>query len=518
VSPDQRALVERPPTREQIRAAIAIGLLLIASGIPISSIGEMPLREFPAFIPVVDAMLLVSDLVIAILLFAQASVFRSRAFMTLAAGYVFTAPMAVAHALTFPGAFAPTGLLSPGLSSTAWLAVFWRGGFALSASAYAVLKSKTSRVSRPSIEIIASVTGAFAIAAILSTLAIRGSDLLPPLVVVPRIWYYPAFFPVNATMVALFLVAIATLLWQRKSRLDVWLLLSLSAWLVHQLLIISSPGRFTLAWYFAFVLALISHVIVMLAVIAEASQAYARLSLTVSAWNRDRDARLMSLDAVIAAIAHEVRQPLAAMVTNASAGLRWLDRTPPNLEMVGQSLRWNIDLGHRASDLIASLRSVLANRPDEQSKFSLNELVRETAPMLGRELTRDKISLQLRLDDTLPPIFADRVQVQQVLVNLFTNAIHSLRATRGRTRCIVIRSVRLDGQDVLLDVSDNGIGIPSETMEQIFDVFFTTKANGTGIGLSLCRTIIEKHGGHLWASHGEQHGATFHVQLPAVSD
>jgi signal transduction histidine kinase len=138
--------------------------------------------------------------------------------------------------------------------------------------------------------------------------------------------------------------------------------------------------------------------------------------------------------------------------------------------------------------------------------------------LLSPELERSRISLSFALGDALPPVFADRMQIQQVLINLFTNAIRSLRATRGRLRRIDIRSASPDGANVLLDVSDNGTGIPAGTMEHIFDVFFTTRPHGTGIGLSLCRTIVEKHGGNLWASQGEQHGATFHMQLHAADD
>ena len=156
---------------------------------------------------------------------------------------------------------------------------------------------------------------------------------------------------------------------------------------------------------------------------------------------------------------------------------------------------------------------MFAKGPGLATEFSLNELVRETAALMDRELAGGKVSVQLALDETLPPVRADRVQMQRVLVNLMTNAIESLGAIRRRGRRIAIRSAALDGA-VLLEVSDNGTGITPEEMPHIFDAFFTTKATGTGLGLSLCRTIVEEHGGRLWASQ-EPNGATFHLQLPA---
>ena len=138
----------------------------------------------------------------------------------------------------------------------------------------------------------------------------------------------------------------------------------------------------------------------------------------------------------------------------------------------------------------------------------------DTASLLDRELAASKVSLQLSLDQALPPILADRVQMQRVLVNLFINAIESLRAISDRPRRVAISSALMDGKDVLLKISDSGGGIASEDMEHIFDAFFTTKTNGTGLGLPLCRSIVEDHGGRLWASQGEPHGANFHLRLP----
>jgi signal transduction histidine kinase len=148
------------------------------------------------------------------------------------------------------------------------------------------------------------------------------------------------------------------------------------------------------------------------------------------------------------------------------------------------------------------------------TQFDVNEMVRETVSLLDRELAGAQVSLQLSLDEALPPIVADRVQIQRVLINLLTNAIESIDAVRDGPRRIEVLTAPPDGEAVLLEVRDSGGGIPPEKMARLFDAFFTTKATGTGMGLSLCRTIVEEHGGKLWASPGERHGATFHLQLP----
>jgi C4-dicarboxylate-specific signal transduction histidine kinase len=138
----------------------------------------------------------------------------------------------------------------------------------------------------------------------------------------------------------------------------------------------------------------------------------------------------------------------------------------------------------------------------------------ETVSLLDKEFTAQSISLRLKLDETVPPMLANRVQLQRVLVNILTNAIESVDATERRTRWIEIRSVLLESQDVLIEVTDSGVGIAPEAMEHIFDPFFTTKVTGTGLGLSLSHTIVEEHGGRLWASSGDDYGAVFHLQLP----
>jgi signal transduction histidine kinase len=261
-------------------------------------------------------------------------------------------------------------------------------------------------------------------------------------------------------------------------------------------------------------MSLAASIIVMLALIGQANRLYVRLALSTAARKREREARLMSMDAVTASISHEVGQPLTAVALNTSAAVRWLTRAKPDVKNALKALREASDARQRTVDIIRSIRATFAKEPGRATEFSLNDLVRDTAALLHLELTASKVSLKLSLDETLPPISADRVQMQRVLVNLLINAIESLRDIADRPRHVAIRSALVDGKDVLLQVSDTGTGIEPGQSEHIFDAFFTTKATGTGLGLPLCRSIVEDHGGVLSASRGEPHGATFHLRLP----
>ena len=516
MSQDNLGLFDTPPGRNEIRLSLAIVALLLVSLPILSVIPNTRLREINAFIPMVDVAMFLGDLITAALLYVHASIFRSRALTVLASGFAFTALMLLAHVLTFPGAFAPGGLLGGGISTTAWIAMAWRAALPVAALGYALLKSADAAapLGNAGTSITLGVCAAMALAAAMTLLATWGHDLLPSLFLDRRNLNYPNLVRVDLSIIALQVTAIAVLFRARTSVLDVWLLVSLSGWLTHSLLNVQAGSRFTVSFYGQFVLLVISNLVVMVALMAESSWLYLRLVQSTAARKRERDARLITMDALAAAISHEVGQPLTAVTLNAKTALNRLRSAQPDLGKVAASLHGILDAARRTTDVMKSIRAMLAAGAGTATEFGLNELVRETASLLERELDGAKISLQLNLDEALPPILADRVQIQRVLVNLFTNAIESLTTTR-RSRRIEIRSASLNGQGVLLDVSDSGGGIAPEEMPRIFEAFFTTKPTGTGLGLSLCRAIVEEHGGTLWASPGEEHGATFHLRLPA---
>jgi two-component system sensor kinase FixL len=228
--------------------------------------------------------------------------------------------------------------------------------------------------------------------------------------------------------------------------------------------------------------------------------------------------RVMTLGALTASIAHEVNQPLAAVVTNGNACLRWLARAEPDLEEARAAVERIIRDGHRASEVIKRMRA-LAQKTDSQTAWlDLNDVIHEVIALVHSKVRQQRGVLRTELSAALPPVLGDRIQLQQVILNLVLNGIEAMQAVTERVRELQIRSYRYAADEVGVAVRDAGIGLDPQQMARLFDAFYTTKPGGTGMGLAISRTIIEAHGGRLWATPNEGPGATVQFTLPTSGE
>jgi len=227
-------------------------------------------------------------------------------------------------------------------------------------------------------------------------------------------------------------------------------------------------------------------------------------------------ARAATLGELVASIAHEVNQPIAATVTNAQAALRWLAAQPPEVGEVQRALASIVKAGNRAGDVIGRIRGLIKKAPPRVEPLDINEAIREVLELTRAEAANNSISLELELGDGLPLVEGDRVELQQVVLNLIVNAIEAMSTAEVRTRTLLVRTTR-SGSDVLVTVQDSGPGLPEAGPERIFDAFYTTKQTGLGMGLSISRSIVEAHGGRLWASANLPRGAILRFTVPIAA-
>src|SRR5712671_4822896 len=228
-----------------------------------------------------------------------------------------------------------------------------------------------------------------------------------------------------------------------------------------------------------------------------------------------RAARLATMGELTTLIAHEVNQPLTAIVTNADTCLSWLTNANPNLDGARQAAERVVRNGHRAGNIVKSIRALARKSEPEMAQFDINEAIGEILVLLRSELRRQSVSLETELSDGIEPVTGDRVQLQQVVLNLVMNGIEAMSAVMHRSRILRVISQLQESGDVLIAVMDVGSGLDPTNIDRIFDAFFTTKPEGMGMGLAICRSIIEAHGGLLWASPQQPHGSVFQFTLPA---
>jgi signal transduction histidine kinase len=225
--------------------------------------------------------------------------------------------------------------------------------------------------------------------------------------------------------------------------------------------------------------------------------------------------RMMTMGELAASIAHEVNQPLTAIITNANASLRLLAARPPDLGEAREAIHCIVSDGNRASEVIKRIRALLKKTPPQKTPLNINEAIGEVIALAQAEVRRNRVALTADLTADLPPVLADRVQLQQVLLNLMLNGIEAMHAVTDRPRTLLVRTQRDEAGQLTVAVQDSGMGIQPQNMGRLFDAFYTTKAEGMGMGLAISRSIIEAHGGRLWAEANSGYGATFQFTLPA---
>jgi two-component system, LuxR family, sensor kinase FixL len=228
--------------------------------------------------------------------------------------------------------------------------------------------------------------------------------------------------------------------------------------------------------------------------------------------------RVATMGELATSIAHEVNQPLAAIVNDGGACLRWLQSHPPALDDARESVRHMIADANRASHVIARIRTLLARQPSIKVPFDPNDLVRDTAALLQSETARLAVILRTDLEADLPYVVGDRIQIQQVLINLIVNALDAMSSIDDRPRSLAVRSVRGGSSTVLVAVRDAGAGVTPDLLDRIFEAFYTTKADGLGMGLAISRSMIEEHGGHLWAIAHDGPGLTVQFTMPSAGE
>jgi signal transduction histidine kinase len=494
------------PTAAQVRGAAYIALAAFAAVLLTLPFRNIELAKLNGFIPADTAFLIFGDLVTAILLFSQAQIIRSMALMALGSAYFYASLIVIPHVLTFPGAFSDSGLLGAGLSTASWLIWFRRVGFVTGAIAYAVLKKYPdwvkSTVLQPRQVMVACMAGAMALVVGLVLLTTIGEPLLP------KLWLdnaHPSGRVVFYCQLGLWILTIIAsgMVWRTyRSILRLWLLLTLWTMALDSVLIVTNSGRYTLGWYAVYLLDLASNLMILTMQLRETGRLYARFIRQTFASEHEHERQLLIREAAAASIAHELRQPISAIMMNAQAGQMGARQGDQIAAVLFKDIEED---SLRASDMIQSTRLLFAHSPAAMQTSDVNELIRKSLALVSRDLKDHAVSVDLQLGESLPPVAVNRLQMQEVFLNLFSNAMEAMSDQVGKPRILKISTSRADAGSVIR-VQDSGPGIADGEIDQIFTPFYTTKKRGTGVGLTLCHSIVSAHAGSLRAMRGNEGG------------
>lgn len=511
-------IANMPASAAERRVAFALILLLFIIFGMVAPFARVPLPSVYAFIPVIQTVVCIAELVTAILLFAQYSIQPQLGLLALASGYIFSGLFAFLQTLAFPGAYAPSGLIGDPLISTVYIFCLWHVALPTAVLVYALSTgtgAATDKSTRTTIGI--NVVSVLAVTAILTWVVTSGAKYLPPTFVdgtrqAPITSYMTGFiwlFSVGGLLV---------LFKYKRTSLAVWLMVAVFATLPDLTLsTVMTTVRYTLGWYTARSFALIASCTVLAALLVETTMLYARLANALILQRRESAHRLLTVDAATAAIAHELNQPLGAISLNSSAALISLESNPPDIEEARACLTANINDTERANEIVSSIRALFKIISKKKATIEINSLVRQALRMAENDLHAYGVTVSTQFQETLPQIVADSIQLQHVILNIIKNGIEAMADGATAKKEIRLVTSRGDNLVVSLSVQDSGPGVISENETNIFDPFFTTKSSGLGLGLSISRKIIEDHGGNLRLIQSSLNGCTFEITLQGVA-
>ena len=555
VRDDEGAFLSRAAVgSREVRVCLAlIGISAVVFIICVPYV-RMSVPSSPAFVAIYNSVSILNDFITSVILFGQFSILRSRALLVLASGYLFASLISIIQLLTFPDMFVAGALLGAGPQTALWLCIFWHGGFPLAVISYALFDTSDRELVSPPHTAIASaftvVMGAVLVCWLAATWGAENARVLPPLL--DETGFTPWQRVVNLTNIALVLVAFALLVARsRHNLLNLWLIVVMGYWLCD--ITLSSylnGGRYDLGFYAGRIYGVLAASFVLAVLVLENSRLYRRLAIAASRLKERatellranetlqseiacrkqaeeglrqaqaelaRVSRMTAMGELTSSLAHEVNHPIGAIMINAETCLRWLSHEIPNVERARTVASMIVKDGTRASETVARMQQLFDQGAPLRETIDVNEVIREMVLLLRDEADRYAVSIRAELAENLSQVVGDRVQLKQVLMNLMVNGIEAMN-DGNETRELIIRSLRAEKGQVTVSVSDSGAGLPPVPVNQIFNAFFTTKPHGIGIGLSISRSIIERHGGRLWAANNSSRGANFQLSLPVEGE
>jgi signal transduction histidine kinase len=511
-----------PAARQQRATAVGVAVLMVVAAAAIAPFASIQLGRVDAFIPVLQTTLSIADLITAALLFGHYSIQPQQALLAVASGYVFSGCFAFLQTLAFPGGYAPAGLIGDGSNSASWIYVLWQTTFPAAIVVYAFskdaigIRTPVGRSTKANITV--TVAGVLAAVAGLTWIVTTKTD------------YIPIFYTndinvqtrfgnqVNFLLWLWCATALAVLFARRRTVLDLWLMVTLLGCMPNFLVaIIGSSVRFTVGWYAARGFVLVSSCILLTVLIIETMFLYSRLASAVTLQRRESANRLLSVEAVAGAFAHELNSPLGAIALNASTGLAMLRSRRRGLEDI-ENILTDIEAdGHRAAATIASIRELTTGMNDQEALTNADHAAKLALRLLEHDLQINQVSVGTEFQSNLPEVQMDGIKLQQVLLNLIRNAVDAMSSSPADARRLELKTSLGARSTVLISVQDSGPGISAEDRLRIFEPFFTTKPNGMGLGLAISSTLVARSGGKLRLVKSESDGSVFELAIPTGS-